>query len=80
MVYLAYRCTNNSSFIDKENAAIQFILASQDPHGTFGNEYSTALALQVHLDKKIRYFTICFIFSAASLIRKNKNSVLKKKE
>lgn len=47
MVYMAYRCSNNSAFVVKEKAAIDFILDSQAPNATFGNEYSTALALQV---------------------------------
>ena len=47
LVYMAYHCVNDSTYSDKENAALNYILNHQDSKGLFGNEYSTALALQV---------------------------------
>lgn len=44
MVYMAYRCAGNYS--NKADAAINYILSKQDSNGLFGNEYSSALAVQ----------------------------------
>jgi len=47
MVYMAYRCVGNQAYQDNQTAALDYILKQQDAKGVFGNEYSTALALQV---------------------------------
>lgn len=44
MVYMAYRCVEK--YFDKADAALSYILSAQDTNGLFGNEYSTALAVQ----------------------------------
>ena len=51
LVYMAYRCIDDPTYSKKESAALKFILDSQDEKGLFGNEYSTALAVQVYLVK-----------------------------
>lgn len=47
LVYMAYHCVGNSTYKNAEDAAFNFILQAKNENGTFGNEYSTALAVQV---------------------------------
>ena len=58
MVYMAYQCVGNQAYQDKQTAAIDYILKQQDDKGVFGNEYSTALALQVGIICRVFCFTI----------------------
>ena len=44
---MAYRCVDDPAYTDKMTAALDYILNEQDHNGLFGNEYSTALAIQV---------------------------------
>ncbi|CAG2214686.1 GIF [Mytilus edulis] len=46
LVYMAYHCVGNSTYKNAEDAAFNFILQAKNENGTFGNEYSTALAVQ----------------------------------
>lgn len=49
MVYMAYHCVGNHAYQDNQTSALDYILKQQDDKGVFGNEYSTALALQVSI-------------------------------
>lgn len=46
VVYMAYHCVGNPTYKKAEDAAFNFILQAKNENGTFGNEYSTALAVQ----------------------------------
>ena len=45
---MAYHCVGNPTYKNAEDAAFNFILQAKNENGTFGNEYSTALAVQVY--------------------------------
>jgi len=44
---MTYRCFDDTAYIDNMTAALDYILNEQDHERVFGNEYSTALAIQV---------------------------------
>ncbi|CAC5418768.1 unnamed protein product [Mytilus coruscus] len=46
MVYLAYACVNDAAYSTQSKAALEYILQKRDSKGSYGNEYSTALAVQ----------------------------------
>ncbi|XP_052105420.1 transcobalamin-2-like [Mytilus californianus] len=46
MVYLAYACVNDAAYSTQSKAALEYILQKRDSKGLYGNEYSTALAVQ----------------------------------
>lgn len=47
MVSLAYQCINDSTYAVQSKAAFEYIMHKRDDKGLYGNEYSTALAVQV---------------------------------
>lgn len=69
MVYMAYQCVGNQAYQDKQTAAIDYILKQQDDKGVFGNEYSTALALQVSIICRVFFFTIQLFITVKVLYR-----------
>jgi hypothetical protein len=49
MVSLAYQCINDPAYAVQSKAALDYIMHKRDDKGLYGNEYSTALAVQVRI-------------------------------
>jgi len=49
MVSLAYQCVNDPAYAVQSKAAFDYIMHKRDDKGLYGNEYSTALAVQVRI-------------------------------
>ena len=47
IAYMAYKCVNDPTYSEKSADVLEYILNEHDTQGLFGNEHSTALALQV---------------------------------
>ena len=71
MVYLAYQCVNDDKYYTQANAALDYILFREDDNGAFGNEYSTALAVQV----RIVYFLVKYFGSTSISLQSLHNLV-----
>lgn len=68
MVYMAYQCVGNQAYQDKQTAAIDYILKQQDDKGVFGNEYSTALALQVSSICRVFFFRNIIVYHSQGFV------------
>lgn len=53
MVSLAYQCVNDPAYAVQSKAAFDYIMHKRDDKGLYGNEYSTALAVQVGIVNKL---------------------------
>jgi hypothetical protein len=68
MVYMAHQCVGNQAYQDKQTAAIDYILKQQDDKGVFGNEYSTALALQVGIICRVFFFNNRIVYHSQGFV------------